>query len=588
MPNNYILTNSLSNEEYKKRTESALNCISSILEKSLGLYGSTTVVQDPIDGHFVTKDGYSILKKIKFGDEVSSTILSMINEISRDLVREVGDGSTSSVVTANYLFNLIKEKMNDEKSTLHKVPPQTIMDTLNFLQNIIIDKLKERAIPITDENFDVIKNIATVSNNNDEYCGNIIYDIYKEIKDEGFIFLENSHNEKDHYEILNGMEISRGYIDRCFANQNDKITCTFDNPYILMVDDTLDDTDLNFILDCVIGPIVGQRMKPVVIIAKNYTIEFVNCWKINKSKNPDMKISLVDFRLDNYDNYDIFEDLAIYLNARILNKRNFDVYKSQTSEIIDKPSLIYNYLGQCDKVISNDKSSKFVGGRYKEEIVEFRLKSIDEKIKNIKLEESKRSIDNDLFKLQKRKANLKAKIARLFVGGATELEKDTRKYLMEDSIFACKSALKYGYIPGCNLSICKIVEDILKEDNDYTSIELELLNIIKDSFYKCFERMLKNANIEENKIIEIYEKCIDEKMIYNLKNIEEDFIHEAFENDDETTIINSVMTDIMIMKASFSIIGLLVTSNQFISNMADYKYYYGEYSTSTEVYISEL
>jgi len=570
-----IEINALANNDYKERTVAALNCISSIVEKSLGYYGSTTVVQDAIYGHFVTKDGYSILKKVKFNDDVSNTILAVIKEISMNLVREVGDGSTSSVVTAKYLFDNIQDSLNDKDNIIHKMPPQTIMNTLSFLQEKIAKELKKKAIKITDENFDVIKNIATVSNNNDDHSGNIIFDIYKEIKNEGFIFLEKSHNDKDYYEILNGMEMAKGYVDRCFSNSLDKLSCTFVNPYILMINDTLDDNDLQFIIDSVVGPIAGQRMKPVIIIARNFSVEFVNCWKINKTKNPDLMLSLIDFRLDNYDHMELFEDLATYLGAKILDKRNMEVYQIQTSEINGNSAKIYEYLGSCEKSISTDRTSQFIGGKFNNEAIDLRIKSINEKIEKIKLEENKRSIDNDLYKLEKRKANLKAKIARLFVGGTTELEKDTRKYLMEDSIFACKSALKYGYIPGCNLSICKIIKE-LRNNPDYywTKEEKELLNIIYNSFFGCFKSMLKNAGIEYNKIKEIFDKCINEKSVFNLKKLEDEYVDNTFEKDNETTIINSVMTDIMIMKASFSIIGLLVTSNQFLSNMPIYNYEY--------------
>ena len=561
-----IESNAFSNEDYKEHSRNVLNYISSILEKSLGYYGSTTVIQDQIYGHFITKDGFSILKKIKFSDEIASTILSIITEISRNMVREVGDGSTSSVVVAASLFNNLSK---DED--LKDYPPHLIIKSLNHIEKILTEELNKKAIKINDNNFDIIKNIATVSNNNDEDCGNIIYDIYKEIKNEGFVFLENSHNEKDHYEILNGLEISRGYIDRCFANQLDKVTCSLEDPYIFLCNDTMDDTDLNFMLDNVIGPIVGQRMKPVIIVAKNYSLEFVNCWKINKTKNKDMKIVLVDYKLDNYNDLDLFDDLAIYLNATIFDKKNPIIYEKQIEEVNSNPAKIYSYLGSCKKYIGTDRYSQFIEGKSKDNAVDLRIEYLNNKIEELKLEESKRSIDNDLYKLERRKANLKAKIARLFVGGETELEKETRKYLMEDSVFACKSALKYGYIAGCNLSIPKIINKLLKEKKDSNiyaindPMERKLLKLIENSFKDCFLKMLHDVNSDINK--RIYECCIDSNSVYNLKTLE-------FESDNETTIINSVMTDIMIMKSAFSIIGLLVTSNQFLTSIPSVEYKY--------------
>lgn len=142
---------------------------------------------------------------------------------------------------------------------------------------------------------------------------------------------------------------------------------------------------------------------------------------------------------------------------------------------------------------------------------------------------------------------------------------------MEDSVFACKSALKYGYIAGCNLSIPKIINKLLKEKKDSNiyaindPMERKLLKLIENSFKDCFLKMLHDVNSDINK--RIYECCIDSNSVYNLKTLE-------FESDNETTIINSVMTDIMIMKSAFSIIGLLVTSNQFLTSIPSVEYKY--------------
>ena len=120
--------NILTEKEFKKLAKETLDLISDILSKSLGYYGSTTIIEDPISGHTVTKDGYTILKAIRFGveDTVSNTLLKFIKDISHSLVTEVGDGSTSSIITSNELFDKISElERNESVSYTHLTLPTT-------------------------------------------------------------------------------------------------------------------------------------------------------------------------------------------------------------------------------------------------------------------------------------------------------------------------------------------------------------------------------------------------------------------------------------------------------------------------------
>src|SRR5699024_9707154 len=125
--------------------------------------------------------------------------------------------------------------------------------------------------------------------------------------------------------------------------------------------------------------------------------------------------------------------------------------------------------------------------------VKSRIALIDREIEYTKTLAGKKNIDMDLYRLEKRKNNLLAKVARLFVGGSSEADMTARNLLIEVSIFACKSALKHGYISGGNLAIAKaIYHDINKDDlSELDNIVLELLN---DSSKEVFRMVLKNYN----------------------------------------------------------------------------------------------
>ena len=538
MPSNII-----NNEEYIEKVRYTLETISDSLSKSLGYYGSNTIIEDKINGHIITKDGYTILKQIKFDDPISSTILDIIRNISRDLVEEVGDGSTSSIVIANNLFG----KINNLLKT-RNVPMKIVLESLEKIENDLITAIKKSSKKINKKNFKKLKSIASISNNNDSRLGEMIYDIYKAIGKDGFIYIEKSHIEEDYFEILNGIELKRGLISKSFANQLNKREFIANEPFILLCNDRLDSTDLNLMVDMV-GNLTAEHMKPIVIIAKSFSVEFVSCWELNKRNNPNLNIALVDFSFASFDKYEEFEDLAIYTGATIYNKKDGET-----------PDRFYNLLGKCDKIIIDESTTKIINGNFNQNDLDKRIEEIESNISDIKTNfANSRSYEKDLFRLQTRKANLKSKIAKFYIGGKTDIEKENKKYLIEDSISACRSALNYGYVSGGNLTIPKLIKNGKLDSSGYNEFELELVNQIYETFLDCYKQVLKNSQLfNDDKIETICENCVENLMIYNLKKRD-------FESDIFTDIINSSMTEIKILKSVFSIIGLIATSNQFIS-----------------------
>lgn len=546
-----LTCNIVEEEQYKKLVNMTLEKIAQSLIKSLGYYGSSAIIEDKINGHIASKDGYTILNSLKFQNPIATTIYEIIKKISFNLVQTVGDGSTSSIVIAKELFDGINKSMNEKENILSNCPPKIIFDKLKEIENVLIKEINKVSTPITDNNFEIIKKIAEVSNNNDDKVGQNIYDIYKKIKNEGFIYLENSKTSEDHYEFLKGIEFASGMIADDFSNDKNKPQFNAKEARIFMCNDRLDSTDLSLMVDA-IGYLIAQQTVPVVIIARSFSAEFVSTFQVNKRRQPEIQICLVDFNFASKNQEEIFKDIAIYTGATIYDK-------SMGEENLK--NNFYKMVGKCKEIQITNKTTKIIGMNCSEETLNERIKSIDENIESLK-NLNDPSFDSRIFQLENRKANLKSMVVKYYVGGDTELEKNNRKYLIEDSIFACKAALQSGYVSGGNLIIPKIIHSIFSEimgrsAETVGTIEAELYRIIYNSFINCYGYVLSNRFIDKNEIQPIISKCIKQNKIYNLKT-------DKYENDIKTDIVNSAMTEIEIMKAAFSIIGILVTSNQFI------------------------
>jgi len=240
-------------------------------------------------------------------------------------------------------------------------------------------------------------------------------------------------------------------------------------------------------------------------------------------------------------------------------------------------------LGKCKRIKGDDLRTTFIDGdgyTSNAEKLQEHIKNLEDEYQRLyHMDEVHDNREKDLFQIKKRIATLTSSMATLYVGGGSEMERTTRKFLMEDAVYACRSSIEYGYVVGGNMILPKLIEkhqDVLIEDTTNDDRLSYLMNIYDDeenfmsaisfviekilyAFKKSFLTVLDNAHISSDKAETIMKTCLDEDKVYNVKL-------RRYENDNETNVINSAQTDIEIIKASFSIIGLLATSNQFITS----------------------
>lgn len=559
-------SNIFNEEQTKEQIKNTLKIISDSISRSLGPYGSTTIIEDNNGEHCMSKDGYFILKNMNFTYEIPKTIHKIITNISKTLVRTVGDGSTSSVVVAHYLFDYLEELQKE-----FKLAPQDIINILNVTANQLENFIKLAAVNVTDENFDeIITKIASISTNNDEKTGKLICEIFKNISKFGFIHIEKSRTNTDTFELMNGIQINRGYINMIMANKPDKVSFEYEKPYVFMCNDMLSDDEMEKVATWM-STLCLKKDVPLVIIAQSYSESFKGFFHANLQKNHNMPIVAIDFDCSTKKGKERFDDLALALSCKPFDKFNgIDNINDWTEED----------LGACKRVVGNDINTTFIGCYGCEEEkdkIDAKVKELQEKyqeIMNVPDNEMDHK-DIELFRIQERIATLTSSMATIYVGGNSNLEKDTRKFLMEDAVFACKSCIENGYIVGGNLIVPKVIHKykeyildlILKDESLQYLVNAELFNkemcvklleTISECFLKSFDTVLENANITKEDRKDILNKCVYENKIFNVKL-------RKYEDDDNTLVINSCDTDIEIIKACFSIIGLLSTSNQFLT-----------------------
>jgi len=560
MKNNYY--NVLSGVNMDKYIDDTLYKIKNCVAMTLGPYAKTTIVQDRTMHHNITKDGYTVLRSLVFEDDISRTIFEIVLKISKGLVRVVGDGSTSCIVVAYSLYRNLKLLMEQNKIT-----SKDILDIMTDYAKLLEEKILSFAEPISDD-MKELEDIATISCNNDDTYGKLIKDIFTQIGRYGFINLEKSRTSETYYEIKNGFELPRGYIANNMVNQADKKSVILYDPKVLMIEGRVEEKDLQALADF-LGKFCMEIGGSLVIVASGYSNEAFTFFHMNRlnairQNNEDhFKVVAIDTSLADSDNKNRFEDLAINLGAHPIRISDGDELSKYD------PDLLLTKCGSCKEFKGDEFNSRFIDGLGNKDLKQLRVDAIKKKLDEITSNESNMLFDTEIYELRKRMALLQNSMATLYIGGNSEQQKDTDRFLLEDAVSACKSALKYGFIFGGNLVIPVILHkeeyfnelvEKIKEKYDYID-ENTLINILKcmnSSFIESFYTVLKNFYHDDDEAIsEIIEKCLNDNMIYNLK------MH-RFENLVDTKIINSAKTDIEILNSVISIIGLVATSNQFV------------------------
>lgn len=599
-----IFSNVINKRNTIKVAEKVLENLKDSLALSLGPFGSNAIIEGMgEDGHRMTKDGYTILKHIKFNDPIALTFLDLFRDMSADQVQHVGDGSTTTQIAAYYIYTRLKEKLSSMNER-----PKLILDECNRVVKDISKAIEDYSVKITADNLEAIKNVATIALNNDEELGQLIYEIYSQIGTSGFISNKLGYSKETYYEKSSGFEIQNGYLDKIFVN-SDNAECKLKDTAIFMFDSFLSDTKyideiINVLNKCNESVMTnnGFKYKSILILAPDFgqavkqKIQVINnTYAKSGSAN---NFCLVKYSLADSHYADIYFDLSAMCGANIIRNsieaplnvslkrvedysieelKDLNVLSDDVKKIIEENDLksvseldpnsmmdilnklniaveenLHNTVGFAREIIVSQQRTIL----YDTTENEVNMQKIRSDI-NAQLQEMKDNNVVDLAKsysLHKRLSILDKNLVTIFVGGQTEQERLANKDLIDDAISACKSALEYGYVPGCNITVIRAANELLLKQNS-SDIYSIILEIMRDAFTDVYKEVLIKSKLTDTEIEEVIQKSIDTCTVYDLINNE-------YSKD---RVINSVRTETEILKNVTSIVSLILTSNQFVT-----------------------
>ena len=441
-------------DEAKNKVIMGVEKLSKAVKSTLGASGKCVIYEDARGNPVITKDGVTVAESVVLFDPVENMGATLVKEAARNTVREAGDGTTTATVLAEALLKEVN------KPDYSNISTRDIKNGISSALKKVNKYLDDIAIEVKDSMLD---NVASISCNNDVQLGKIISEAYTKVGKDGVVFMEESETEETYVDVVEGIQLDNGLTSPHFITNQDKQKAELENPYVLIVSSEIPNVrKIQKILEHVI-----KKGRALLIVAP-VSQQVKSALLMNKVKG-NIKVNIIDLPGFGPTKKDTTEDLAIATGATVINEELGD----------DLDIISVEHLGEVERSITDSKTT-VITTSYDEDLLEERIKSIKELIKN----EKNPFIAN---KQKKRIAMLKGNVGMIYVGADSKVELKEKKDRVEDAIYATKAALLEGIVPGGGVALLNAAQELFGDKNEEI-----LLNAIKSPFHT----ILNNGGIE--------------------------------------------------------------------------------------------
>ena len=618
---NEIASNSnvISGEEYRELVCAVSQVASDMVVKTLGPYGSTTVIDDGTGFTYPSKDGWSCLSKLQFTDPTYNSIFNMLKKISFNSVTTVGDGTTTAMVAANnFLRQMYLDFIPKVKSTGFR--QADFIETINEAYNELEEALRnnENIQHIDDNgNFDDIYQIAYIATNGNREYAEIIQSIYQ-ITHNPNIQVTLDKDSTTSFEIQQGYKFDARTLNfPAYINSDAKVIDYTNHPCKVVIFDH----NVTFQLhEKIIGAIAGiaTRDKHEIIILAPYFDDIITSWidssvqrMIQARQIPN--IMLVQIPITAAIQRSALTDLSVLTNCQIFdepkvkafNILNHNQTHSEEEKIHDSMFALEQYsfnspeevirrcLGTIKSIIIN-KSEAFLQD-YEDIANSVQLNAIlteakdnYESMKEKAMKTIGGMLDKDFLYSQMRYIKLKGSTGVIKVGAFSDIQQRCDKDALDDAVLACRSAYENGDVRGMNTELLSILYTWINDEksNPVKGIYSEdVLRMLFNCFYMTSLQVIMNKqpNNEVIRSVIVYEPKVDgltaiDSIRYSLTNtqildmiitdkdkLNYNLRRESLAPIGQWDVINSTATDIEILRSVVNVLSTVITSNQFLS-----------------------
>ncbi|MFS4494387.1 chaperonin GroEL [Maribacter sp. 2308TA10-17] len=448
-----------------------VDALANAVKVTLGPKGRNVIISKSFGAPQVTKDGVTVAKEIELADPLENMGAQMVKEVASKTNDLAGDGTTTATVLAQ---SIVKEGL---KNVAAGANPMDLKRGIDKAVEAIVENLAKQSKKVGDSS-DKIKQVASISANNDETIGDLIAKAFGKVGKEGVITVEEAKGTDTYVDVVEGMQFDRGYLSPYFVTDSEKMTADLEAPYILLFDKKI--SAMKDLLP-VLEP-VAQSGKPLLIIAEDVDGEALATLVVNKLRGS-LKIAAVKAPGFGDRRKAMLEDIAILTGGTVISEeRGFS---------LDNASL--DMLGTCEKITIDKDNTTIVNGGGVQKHIKARVNQIKSQIETT-------TSDYDREKLQERLAKLAGGVAVLYVGAASEVEMKEKKDRVDDALHATRAAVEEGIVAGGGVALVR-AKSVLSKVSVENADEETGLQIVARAIESPLRTIVSNAGGEGSVVV---------------------------------------------------------------------------------------
>ena len=415
--------------EARDALKRGVDALANAVKVTLGPKGRNVVVGRKFGAPHITKDGVTVAKEIELKDPVENMGAQMVKEVASKTADIAGDGTTTATVLAQAIISA------GLKNVAAGANPMDLKRGIDKAVAHVVKNLKKMSKEVGSDN-DKIKQIATISANNDETIGALIAQAMSVVGNDGVITVEEAKGTETDVKTVEGMQFDRGYLSPYFVTNTEKMITEMENPMILIYDKKI--SNMKELLP-VLEP-VAQTGKPLLIISEDVDGEALATLVVNRIRGS-LKICAVKAPGFGDRRKAMLEDIAILTGGQVISEERGLSLETATLDM----------LGSAEKIEIDKDNTTIINGSGDKDAIKSRVGQIKAQIEST-------TSDYDKEKMQERLAKLAGGVAVLYVGAPTEVEMKEKKDRVDDALAATRAAVQEGIVPGGGIALIRALE----------------------------------------------------------------------------------------------------------------------------------
>ncbi|MFO0362441.1 MAG: chaperonin GroEL [Flavobacteriales bacterium] len=515
----------------REKLKAGVDALANAVKVTLGPKGRNVVIDKKFGAPAITKDGVTVAKEIELKDPIENMGAQMLKEVASKTADLAGDGTTTATVLAQAIVTA------GLKNVASGANPMDLKRGIDKAVEAVVAELKKNS-KVVGSDTEKIKQVGTISANNDENIGALIASAMQKVGTEGVITVEEAKGTETEVKTVEGMQFDRGYLSPYFVTNAENMEAELENVFILIYDKKI--SNMKELL-----PVLeksAQTGKPLLIIAEDVDGEALATLVVNKIRGA-LRVTAVKAPGFGDRRKAMLQDIATLTGGTVISEETG--LKLENATLTD--------LGRAEKITVDKDNTTIVNGAGSKD-------AINARVAEIKAQIEKTTSDYDREKLQERLAKLAGGVAVLYVGAATEMEMKEKKDRVDDALHATRAAVEEGIVPGGGVALIRSgnVLDTLKGSNDDENTGIA---IVKRAIEEPLRQIVANAGGEGAVIVQKVREGKDD-LGYNART-------ETFEHLFKAGVIDPTKVVRVALENAASIAGMLLTTECVISDIKE-------------------